>query len=103
MLRDDGLIVFHDVGIVYRAVRTFVDGLRGEGVPTGLAYLPDSLFAVELGEPRLLADDAVEQQRLDAHWGVLWLLHSNDGFRRALDRPLLRALRRRGWLRVDEG
>jgi hypothetical protein len=103
VLRDEGLIVFHDVGIVYRAVRRFVDGLRAEGVTVGLAYLPDSLFAVELGTPRLLGDEAVVRQRLEAHWGALWLLDSNDRFRRALDRPVLRALRRRGWLRVDEG
>src|SRR5687767_2958326 len=49
VLRDEGAIVFHDTGIVYRAVRRFVDGLRAEGVPLQLAYLPDSLFCVELG------------------------------------------------------
>jgi hypothetical protein len=102
VLRDQGLIVFHDVGIVYRAVRAFVDGVRAEGVPTELAYLPDSLFAVELGASRILAHEAVTRQRLEAHWGALWLLDSNDPFRRALDRPVLRTLRRLGWLRVDE-
>ena len=102
VLRDEGLIVFHDTGIVYRAVRRFVDAVRGEGLPVELAYLPDSLFCVELGAPRLLDHPAVVRQRLEAHWGVLWLLQSNDRFRSALDRPLPRLLRRGGLLRVPD-
>ena len=103
VVRDDGLIVFHDTGIVYRAVRRFVDAVRGEGtVSVQLAYLPDSLFCVELGSPRLLEDPAVVRQRLEAHWGVLWLLHSNDRFRAALGGRVARALRRGGVLKVPD-
>lgn len=100
VLRDEGLIVFHDVGVVYRAVRDFVERVRAELPSVQLAFLPDSLFAVELGEPRLLDRDIVVGRRLDAHWGALWLLHSNDRFRSALDGRLPRFLRRRGWLRI---
>lgn len=102
VLRDEGTIVFHDTGIVYRAVRRFVDGLRREGVPLQLAYLPDSLFCVELGPPRLLATEPVMRQRLEAHWGVLWLLHSNDRFRSAMDSRLLRLLRRGRLLKLPD-
>lgn len=102
VLRDEGVIVFHDVGIVYRAVRHFVEEVRSELSSVQLAFLADSLFAVELGEPRLLHHDALVRMRLEAHWGVLWLLHSNDRFRTALEGRMARFLRRRGWLRLPE-
>lgn len=100
VLRDEGVIVFHDVGIVYRAVRRFVEEVRGELGSVQLAFLPDSLFAVELGEPRLLHQDVVLRQRLEAHWGALWLLRSNDRFRAALEGGPARLLRRLGLLRM---
>jgi hypothetical protein len=102
VLRDEGLIVFHDAGIVYRAIRRFVDRVRGEGLSVQLAYLPDSLFCVELGPPRLLGEETVVRQRLEAHWGALWLLHSNDRFRTALEGRLPRLLRRARVLDVPE-
>jgi Methyltransferase domain len=99
---DDGVIAFHDVWIVYRAIRSFVSRLVDEGVAHRLAYLPDSIVAVEIGSGDLLDDPAVVGQRLQAAPGVLWLAGMNNKYRAALQGRRARVLRRLGLLRVDE-
>jgi Methyltransferase domain len=99
---DDGVIVFHDIWIVYWAIRTFVSRLVDGGVPHRLAYLPDSIVAVEIGPGDLLDDPAVVARRLDAAPGVLWLVGMNNKYRSALQGRRARLLRRLGLLRVDE-
>jgi hypothetical protein len=93
-LRDTGLVAFHDVGIVYGAIAAFIDRLNNEGAPHRVAYLPDSVFAVELGESRLLEDPVVLSRRIAAGPGVLWLLRSNDRYRAFLKARRARILRR---------
>ena len=92
-MRDHGLIAFHDVGIVYCAVAAFVDRLRAERVQHRTAYLPDSIFAIELGDSKLLEDGVVVSRRLTAGAGVLWLLASNDRYRALLNARRARVLR----------
>jgi Methyltransferase domain len=99
---DDGVIAFHDVWIVYRAIRSFISRLADEGVAHRLAYLPDSIVAVEIGSGDLLDDPAVVAQRLQAAPGVLWLVGMNNKYRTALQGRRARVLRRLGLLRVDE-
>jgi hypothetical protein len=48
-------IVFHDVGIIYEAIATFLDELREEGRVTAAYPLPEKVFVIELGGPRLHA------------------------------------------------
>ena len=93
-IRDQGLIAFHDVGIVYQAVAAFVARLTSEGVSHRTAYLPDSIFVIELGDSKLLDDLAVVNRCLAAGTGVLWLLESNDRYRALLRARRARVLRR---------
>ena len=59
--------------------------LTSERVPHRTAYLPDSIFVIELGDLKLLDDPAVVLNRcLAAGTGVLWLLESNDRYRALL-------------------
>ena len=100
-IRGKGLILFHDIGIIYRAVAAFAQQLSSEGVDYDVAYLPDSLFAIELGNGTLLEDPAVVGRRLEAGQGVLWLLRSNDRYRALLQARRARTLRRLGLLPRD--
>jgi len=65
--------------------------------------LPDSLFVIELGRPRLLESDAVRARLADSWRAYLWSLNFNDGYRRAFTSRLARALRRARILRVEPG
>jgi Methyltransferase domain len=99
---DDGVIAFHDVWIIYRAIRSFVSRLADEGVVHRLAYLPDSIFAIEIGSGDVLDDPAVVARRLDAAPGVLWLVGLNNKYRAVLQGRRARVLRRLGLLRFGE-
>jgi hypothetical protein len=101
-VRGEGLLVFHDIAVVYRAVIEFVESLRRAGIPHSLAYLPDLIFAVELGSGQLLSDPAVVGRQLDNGAGLLRVLRQNDHYRAVLKGRRARVLRRIGLLRVDE-
>jgi hypothetical protein len=101
-LRGSGVVAFHDVWVIYRAVSAFADGLREAGIPHSLAYLPDSMLAIEVGPRNLLADPAVTGRQLDGGRGVLWMLRQNDRYRALLKGRRARLLRRLRILPADE-
>jgi hypothetical protein len=102
VLRDKGLIAFHDVLLIHGAVDAFVQDLRNDGVQHSLAYLPDLVFAVEIGPPDLLADPALTGRRLENGAGVLWLLDRYGHYRSILKGRRARVLRRLGLLKADD-
>jgi hypothetical protein len=102
VLRNDGVIAFHDIFIVYQAVSAFVETLRVTGTPHRLAYLPDNMFAIELGLGELLSDPAIIGRQVLAGSGLLWGLRWNDRYRAVLKGRRARLLRRLGLLRVEE-
>ena len=102
VLREGGVIGFHDIGIVYRAVAAFVETLGAAGTPHRLAYLPDNVFAVELGHGELLSDPAVIGRQILAGAGLLYNLCGNDRYREVLQGRRARLLRRLGLLRFEE-
>jgi hypothetical protein len=93
-LRGKGVIAFHDIGVIYGAVTDFINQLSGTGATYDLAYLPDSVFAIELGGGGLLEDSAVVGRRLRAGDSVLWLLWSNHRYRALLQGRRARVLRK---------
>jgi hypothetical protein len=97
---DDGWVAFHDVGIVYRGLSSFLDELARTGVEHRFYLLPDTILVVELGQPRLLRTRQVVDQILGNASGYLWTLRDNDRFRAALNRPFPTLLRRLGVLRL---
>lgn len=101
-LKESGVVVFHDIGVIYRAVNAFVETLRARGIPHSLAYLPDSVFAIEIGPRDVLADPAVTGRQLDGGRGVLSMLKQNDRYRALLKGRRARLLRRLRILPADE-
>jgi hypothetical protein len=99
VLHDDGVLAFHDAGIVYGGLVTFVDELAKARVEHRLYFLPDSIIVVELGTPRLLNTSQVMDQIVGNARGYLATLVENSPYRAALTRPLPRLLRRAGVLR----
>jgi predicted O-methyltransferase YrrM len=102
VLRDNGLIAFHDVDVIYQAVAAFVESLRTAGIAYRLAYLPDVIFAIELGESDLLRYPEVVNRQLGAGAGVLQMLCTNGRYRAILKGRRARLLRKLGLLRVSE-
>jgi hypothetical protein len=101
-LRDGGVIAFHDIFIVYQAAAALVETLRVNGTPHRLAYLRDSIFAVEIGRGELLSDPAIVGRQVLAGAALLWGLRGNDRYRAVLRGRRARLLRRLGLLRVEE-
>jgi hypothetical protein len=97
-LRDVGVVAFHDVNLVCRAVSTFLGGLRRDGIAHRSVYLPDVVFAVELGPPTVLSDPAISERQSTNAEGVLSLLLLSDRHRRQLGGRRARVLRRLGLL-----
>jgi hypothetical protein len=102
VLRDRGVIAFHDVWIVYEAVSGFVQSLERVEIPHSLAFLPDSIFVVELGPPQLLNEPALESRQLENAAGVLWLLRKTGYYRDILKGRRARVLSRLGLLRAGD-
>jgi hypothetical protein len=102
VLREDGVVAFHDIWIVYRAVQAFVETLRATGTPHRLAYLPNSIFAIELGRGEMLSDPAIIGRQVLNGAGFLLNLYCNDRYRAVLKGRRARLLRRLGLLPLDE-
>jgi hypothetical protein len=101
VLEDRGAIAFHDAQIVYGGIAHVLRELSAGSTPIHPYVLPDSIFVVELGEPRLLQSRRVKD-RIDLGWhAFLFALQFNDCYRTALNRPLARALRRVRLLSVE--
>jgi hypothetical protein len=93
-LGGNGLIAFHDIGVIYGAVTDYIKQLTNSGTPYRVAYLPDLVFAIEIGDSVLLDDAAVVGRRLESGNGVLFLLWSNDRYRGLLHARRARMLRK---------
>lgn len=95
-----GVIAFHDCWIVYRGVRAFLEELGAAGTPHRALLLPESVIAIELGEPRLLETEPVRAQAERAAYGYLGSLERQGLYRDVLDRRLPRLLRRLRLIRL---
>jgi hypothetical protein len=101
VVADDGWLAFHDTGIVYGGVSSFLEELTNSGADFRAYFLPDSIVVVELGERRILETRQVVDQIIGNAEGYLWTLRENDRYRTAaLSRPLSRLLRRTRLSRV---
>jgi Methyltransferase domain len=66
----DAVIAFHDSGLIFAAIATFLEELRRDGVQARAYPLPDSVFAVELGDAPIHETAAIGRL-LEAHGGSL--------------------------------
>jgi hypothetical protein len=89
-----GLVLFHDAQVVYNALSQIVDELDRARVPFRAATLPDSIFALELGEMGLLDSPELAPLRRESFRGYLTSLRSTDANRQAANRWPFRAYRR---------
>jgi hypothetical protein len=71
LVRDRGVIAFHDAWIVHRGLRAALDEFSADGVPFSARHLPESVLVVELGTPRLVSQRAIVERALDAWQGYL--------------------------------
>ncbi|MEO6221807.1 MAG: class I SAM-dependent methyltransferase, partial [Vicinamibacterales bacterium] len=91
-----GLILFHDAHIIYNALDEIVASLDRAGTAYCACHLPDTLFAIELGEGSLIEGPALARVRHQSYRGYLLSLRSTDHYRRFANRWLFRALRKVG-------
>lgn len=99
VLAPEGLILFHDAGIVYNALAAIIDELDAEAVAYRAVALPDAVFAIEFGDRGLLESAALAAVQRDGYRGYLATLQSNDSYRQFFSRwpfPWLRRLRTLG-------
>jgi len=89
-----GLILFHDAHVIYNALDTIVASLDRAGTGYRACHLPDSLFAIELGDGALLEGPALAPVRRESHRGYVASLQQTDDYRRFSNRWLFRALRK---------
>lgn len=91
-----GVILFHDAHIIYNALDEIVASLDRAGTAYRACHLPDTLFAIELGEGTLLEGTALAPVRRESYRGYLLSLQSTDHYRRFANRWLFRAIRKIG-------
>jgi len=89
-----GLIVFHDAHIIYNALGTIVASLDRAGTVYRACPLPDTLFAIELGDGALLEGTALAPVRRESHRGYVLSLQQTDHYRRFANQWLFRVLRK---------
>lgn len=89
-----GLILVHDAHIVYNALGAIVASLDRAGTAYRACHLPDSLFAIELGDGALLDGPALAPVPRESHRGYVLSLQQTDHYRRFANRWLFRALRK---------
>lgn len=95
-----GVIAFHDSWIVYRAISAFLADLAHDDLEFQPVILPDSVIAVEIGQPRLLETSVIKELIPNGAWGYLESLRLLGAYREALARPVPRLLRRLGLIDV---
>jgi hypothetical protein len=95
-----GCIAFHDAEVVYRGIRRFVDRLEGQAQQFVAYLLPNSVFVVEVGEPRLRTTKPVQARLVESWRGYLYGLLDNDRYRLVLDSRVVRLLQRFGRLKI---
>lgn len=100
LIPNGGWLAFHDTGIVYRGLSSFLDELRESGVEHRAYFLPDTILVVEFGPARLLDTRQVLEQIIGNAEGLIWTLNDNDQFRAVLGRPFPKLLRRFGALKI---
>jgi hypothetical protein len=89
-----GLMLFHDAHIIYNALDAIVASLDRAGTVYRACHLPDTLFAIELGEGTLLEGTALAPVRRESYRGYVLSLQSTDRYRRFANQWLFRALRK---------
>jgi hypothetical protein len=101
-LGDEGCIAFHDAQVVYRSLARFLEELEQDGVEHRAYFLPNTVFAIELGPSRLIEAPQLAGAVLGNAGGYLTSLLANDVYRdwyaRSMQRrarEAARAMRRR--------
>lgn len=71
----DAAIVFHDAGIIFSAIVSFMTELRGRGMAFVAYPLPDSVFVIELGNSHLHATAPLKRLLARRHEGFSRMPH----------------------------
>jgi hypothetical protein len=93
-MNESGCVAFHDAFVVYRGIRRFLSELEGHERPFSAYLLPDSIFVVELGDPRLLETEQVAGRAREGFKAYFHALAETEPFRAEYRRFPHRTLRR---------
>jgi predicted O-methyltransferase YrrM len=93
VIKDDGVIIFHDAAIVYNALLRITAEMEKLGKTYRAYNLPDVVFILELGDFPMCRTESIGKMLLNNHVGYLNSLSFNDPYRRFANKPLFRFLR----------
>lgn len=93
VVRDNGVILFHDANVIYTGLVKIIAQLEAEKVKFNAYVLPSSIFVLTLGETSLQNDPAVAAMLLNNHRQYLFGLMSLEHYREVYNRKPMRVIR----------
>lgn len=82
LIKNKGIIVFHDVKVVYGGIREIMENLRSKGITFSHYFLPSSVYVIEFGDTTLKNDPLVAKIIRENPKGHLTLLKESFFYNR---------------------
>ncbi len=60
LIQNDGIIVFHDVKVIYNGIRKIMKLLKDNNIKFRNYYLPSSIYVLEIGNPTIVEDPNIK-------------------------------------------
>ena len=93
VIRDNGVILFHDANVIYTGLVKIMEQLETEKTKFKAYVLPSSIFVLTLGETALQGDPAIAAMLVDNHRQYLFGLMSLEHYREVYNRRPVRVMR----------
>lgn len=93
VIRDNGVILFHDANVIYTGLVKIIEQLETEKTKFKAYVLPSSIFVLTLGETDLQGDPAIAAMLVDNHRQYLFGLMSLEHYREVYNRRPVRVMR----------
>jgi hypothetical protein len=93
VIRDNGVILFHDANVIYTGLVKIIAQLEAEKAEFRAYVLPSSIFVLTLGKTALHTDPAIAGMLLDNHRQYLFGLMSLEHYREVYNRRPVRIMR----------
>lgn len=93
VVRDNGVILFHDANVIYTGLVKIIAQLEAENAAFRAYVLPSSIFVLAFGESALHDDRAIAEMLLNNHRQYLFGLMSLEHYREVYNRKPVRVMR----------
>jgi Methyltransferase domain len=93
VMAKNGVILFHDAMIIYKAISKIIDYLKENGVKFRAYNLPSVMFVIEIGDFPIHKSNFISEMLSNNHIGYLTALNFSDQYRNFANRPLFRFIR----------